>query len=194
MTLRPHLPRRGRPVSSDSNSWVTLWWVTATPLGPRWCPRCKSGRRYPQGPAPASPSRAGLSKRGVVDIDGQQIAPGQPRPQPGGGDAAIGAASASMNSIRAAGSPGSIGTYAAPVLRTATIATIASADRDISSATHSRGPHLHWPAGAPTGSRPPPTSRYVIERPSKLSATASGARATCAAPQHRNRHRQRASQ
>ena len=34
MALRPHLSRRNaRPASSDSNSWVTLWWVTATPLG-----------------------------------------------------------------------------------------------------------------------------------------------------------------
>ena len=34
MTLRPHLPRRqSRSASSDSNSWVTLWWVMATPLG-----------------------------------------------------------------------------------------------------------------------------------------------------------------
>ena len=34
MTLRPHLPRRQlQPASSESNSWVTLWWVIATPLG-----------------------------------------------------------------------------------------------------------------------------------------------------------------
>ena len=59
--------------------------------------------------------------------------------------AAIGAASASMNSIRAAGSAGSIGRYAAPVFSTAKIATIASADRDNSSATHSPGP-TPWPA------------------------------------------------
>ena len=33
MTLRPHLPPR-RPAGDDCvNSWVTLWWVTATPLG-----------------------------------------------------------------------------------------------------------------------------------------------------------------
>ena len=36
-----------------------------------------------------------------------------------------GAASATMNPIRAAGSPGSIGRYAAPVLSTASIATTA---------------------------------------------------------------------
>ena len=26
-------PGAVRPASSDSSSWVTLWWVTATPLG-----------------------------------------------------------------------------------------------------------------------------------------------------------------
>ncbi len=54
--------------------------------------------------------------------------------------AAIGAASASMNPIRASGCAGSIGTYAAPVLSTASIATIASAERSNSSATRSPGP------------------------------------------------------
>ena len=54
--------------------------------------------------------------------------------------AAIGAASATMNPIRAAGSPGSIGKYAAPVFKTARIATIASADRENSNATHCPGP------------------------------------------------------
>ncbi len=34
MPLRPHLPAASStPASSDSSSWVTLWWVTATPLG-----------------------------------------------------------------------------------------------------------------------------------------------------------------
>ena len=32
MPLGPHPPRPGA-ASSDSNSWVTLWWVMATPLG-----------------------------------------------------------------------------------------------------------------------------------------------------------------
>ncbi|BCP05286.1 hypothetical protein MINTM019_27420 [Mycobacterium paraintracellulare] len=54
--------------------------------------------------------------------------------------AAIGAASVSMNSTRAAGSAGSIGRYAAPDLSTARIATIASADRENSSATNAPGP------------------------------------------------------
>ena len=54
--------------------------------------------------------------------------------------AAIGAASSTMNPIRAAGSAGSIGRYAAPVFSTAKIATIASADRENSSATHCPGP------------------------------------------------------
>ncbi|BCO74081.1 hypothetical protein MINTM008_34160 [Mycobacterium intracellulare] len=56
--------------------------------------------------------------------------------------AAIGSASVSMNSTRTVGSAGSIGTYAAPVLRTARIATIASADRGIATATR-------WPGAAP---------------------------------------------
>ena len=54
--------------------------------------------------------------------------------------AAIGAASATMNPIRAAGAAGSIGRYAAPVLSTATIAMIASTDRENSSPTHAPGP------------------------------------------------------
>ena len=54
--------------------------------------------------------------------------------------AATGAASASMNSTRAAGNAGSIGRYAAPVFSTAAIATIASAHRENSSATHEPGP------------------------------------------------------
>ncbi len=54
--------------------------------------------------------------------------------------AATGAASATMNRIRPAGTAGSIGRYAAPVLSTAKIATIASAHRENSSATTSPGP------------------------------------------------------
>ncbi len=53
---------------------------------------------------------------------------------------ATGSASPSRNSIRAVGSAGSIGRYAAPVLRTARIETIASAERENSSATRSPGP------------------------------------------------------
>ena len=95
--------------------------------------------------------------------------------------AAIGAASASMNSIRAAGTAGSIGTYAAPVLSTAKIATIASADRDNSNATRCPGP-APWPTNKCANRfDASSSSRYVHERPSKLSATAPGARATCAA-------------
>ena len=55
--------------------------------------------------------------------------------------AAIGAASPTMNSIRAAGTAGSIGRYAAPVFSTAKIATTASADRENSSATHCTRAH-----------------------------------------------------
>ena len=54
--------------------------------------------------------------------------------------AAIGAASSTMNPIRANGNAGSIGRYAAPVLSTAKIATIASADRENNNATHAPGP------------------------------------------------------
>src|SRR3954471_21468362 len=54
--------------------------------------------------------------------------------------ATTGAASATMNSNRAAGTPGSIGKYAAPALSAANIATTASADRENSSATSPPGP------------------------------------------------------
>ena len=54
---------------------------------------------------------AGLGvNAGVVDIDDRQLASVQPRAQLAVVNAAIGAASAIMNSIRAAGSAGSIGT------------------------------------------------------------------------------------
>ncbi|SHW22076.1 Uncharacterised protein [Mycobacteroides abscessus subsp. abscessus] len=53
---------------------------------------------------------------------------------------AIGAASPSMNSMRAAGSAGSNGRYAAPDFCTARIATIASAERENSRATICPGP------------------------------------------------------
>ena len=118
---------------------------------------------------------------GVVDIDDQQVAPVQPSTSPVVVIAAIGAASASMNSIRAAGCAGSIGRYAAPVLSTARIATIASADRDNSSATRCPGPAPCAANRCANRFAASSSSRYVKERPSKLSATASGARATCAA-------------
>ncbi|BCZ24641.1 hypothetical protein MTY59_44960 [Mycobacterium senriense] len=95
--------------------------------------------------------------------------------------AAIGAASVSMNSTRVAGSAGSIGRYAAPDLSTARIDTIASAERENSSATNSPGPAprsirtcANWLAASSS-------SRYVIDRSWNVSATASGVRAACAA-------------
>ena len=33
MPLRPHLLAVPGQASSDASSWVTLWWVIATPLG-----------------------------------------------------------------------------------------------------------------------------------------------------------------
>ena len=33
MTLRPHPPPPADAASRESISWVTLWWVMATPLG-----------------------------------------------------------------------------------------------------------------------------------------------------------------
>ncbi|SON63963.1 hypothetical protein MSIMFI_05494 [Mycobacterium simulans] len=54
--------------------------------------------------------------------------------------AATGAASVSMNAIRADGCPGSIGRYAAPVLSTAKIAVIAWAERSTSRPTTSPAP------------------------------------------------------
>ena len=78
---------------------------------------------------------------GVVDLDDHHVMALQPRRRsPAVVIATIGAASSSMNPIRAAGSPGSIAKYAAPVLSTASIATIASAERSNSSATHCPGP------------------------------------------------------
>src|SRR5215510_9106940 len=53
---------------------------------------------------------------------------------------ATGAASAITNPIRSSGYSGSIGTYAAPDLSTARIATTASADRGSSSPTERPGP------------------------------------------------------
>ena len=96
--------------------------------------------------------------------------------------AAIGAASAIMNSIRAAGTAGSIGRYAAPVLSTAKIATIASSGpRKQQRHTLHPGPHPGRPTGAPTGSPPHQARGRSTSAPRKLSATASGVRATCAA-------------
>src|SRR4030088_2224247 len=95
--------------------------------------------------------------------------------------AATGAASASTNPIRAPGCPGSSGTYAAPVFKTANIATTASADRDNNSATHLPGP-APWPASRCANRlAASSSSRYVIERPSKVNANPSGTRATWAA-------------
>ncbi|PQM44045.1 hypothetical protein C1Y40_05796 [Mycobacterium talmoniae] len=54
--------------------------------------------------------------------------------------AAIGAASSSRNCSRAAGTPASIGRYAAPDFSTPRIATTASTDRENSSATDLPGP------------------------------------------------------
>ncbi|CAM3509700.1 hypothetical protein MYCO108962_23555 [Mycobacterium colombiense] len=54
--------------------------------------------------------------------------------------AATGLASASMKPMRASGDAGSMGRYAAPVLSTAMMDTIASADRGNNSATYSPGP------------------------------------------------------
>ena len=94
-----------------------------------------------------------------------------------------------MNPIRAAGSAGSIGRYAAPVLSTAKIATIASADRENSSATHC--------------TRARPLAGQQVRQPVRgLLQLAVGHRAALAAhrhrlrgaghlrgEQHRNRHR-----
>ena len=57
---------------------------------------------------------------------------------------AAGAESSRMNCILASGTAGSIGTYAAPVLTTASIATMACAHRGNSSATYCPEP-TPWP-------------------------------------------------
>src|ERR1700761_5019138 len=63
---------------------------------------------------------------------------------------AIGAESASTNSMRALGTLGSTGTYAAPVLSTAKIATTASGVRGSNTPTRAPGPAPDQPASAPT--------------------------------------------
>ena len=103
--------------------------------------------------------------------------------------AAIGAASTSMNSTRASGTAGSIGRYAAPDLSTARIATMASADRENSSATHRPGPAPRPNSKCANRFDASSSSRYVSDRPSQLTATACGVRATCSANNSRNRHR-----
>src|SRR5689334_5479963 len=95
--------------------------------------------------------------------------------------ATTGAASPSTNSTRAAGTAGSIGTYAAPVLSTAKIDTTASTERENSNATRSPGPTPKPTNKCANRFDASSSSRYVTDRPAKLTATASGARATCAA-------------
>src|SRR6185437_3561495 len=95
--------------------------------------------------------------------------------------AAIGAASVSMSSTRAAGSAGSIGRYAAPDLSTATIDTIASADRENSSATNTPGPTPRPISTCANRLAASSSSQYVIDRSPNVTATASGVRAACAA-------------
>src|ERR1700743_2191243 len=90
---------------------------------------------------------------------------------------AIGAESASTNSMRALGTLGSTGTYAAPVLSTAKIATTASGVRGSNTPTRAPGPARKGANRLADSS----TSRYVTERPSNVSATAPGQRATWAA-------------
>ena len=110
MPLRPHLPgASSRPASSDVEQLGDVMVGDRHALGDTGGARgvddvgdVIGGRRRQCG--------AGLGvNSGVVDIDDQQIAPVQPVGQPVVVIAAIGAASASMNSIRAAGSAGSIG-------------------------------------------------------------------------------------
>ena len=122
-----------------------------------------------------------------------QSGPVEPRrPARRGDHAATGAASPSMNSIRASGCAGSIGRYAAPVLSTARIATIASAERGSSSATRSPGPapwlgqQVRQPVRRPrrvrgrSHDRPPTRQRHRLRRAGHLLGE-----------QLRNRHRQR---
>ena len=80
------------------------------------------------------------TSREIIDIDDRQVVPVQPRTQLGGGDRGDRRGIGEHELIRAAGTAGSIGTYAAPVFSTANIATIASAERGNSNATRCPGP------------------------------------------------------
>src|SRR4051812_24281497 len=94
--------------------------------------------------------------------------------------AATGPTSASMNPIRASGSAGSIGRYAAPVFSTAQIATTPSAERGNSSATDRPGPAPRPANNHANRLAASSNSAYVNDRSPQRSATARGARATCA--------------
>ncbi|ORW53150.1 hypothetical protein AWC20_20200 [Mycobacterium parmense] len=95
--------------------------------------------------------------------------------------AATGAESSSTNRIRAAGTAGSIGTYVAPVFATASIATIASADRGSTSATRCPGPTPRPASRFARRFAAPSSSAYVSDRSSHVTATDSGVRAAWAA-------------
>src|SRR6202008_2719121 len=94
---------------------------------------------------------------------------------------AIGAASATMNPNRAAGSPTSIGKYAAPALSTPNIATTAWAERSSNNPATHPGPTPDSANRCANRLAASSSSRYVHEQSPHTNATASGARCTCAA-------------
>ena len=69
----------------------------------------------------------------------------------------------------------------APVFTTATIATIAAAERGNNSATRCPGPAPRVANTCAARLAASSSSRYVIDEPSKVTAIASGVRAACAA-------------
>ena len=86
-----------------------------------------------------------------------------------------------MNPIRSSGCIGSIGRYAAPAFSTASIATIASAERLNNNPTQCPGATPRPISTRANRSDASSTSRYVHDRPSNLIAAASGLLDTCAA-------------
>src|SRR5579875_359129 len=92
---------------------------------------------------------------------------------------ATGAASPTTNATRAAGTAGSIGTYAAPVFNTAKIAATASTERGNNNPTRCPGPAPQPTNKCANRFDASSSSPYVTERPPPHNATASGARTTC---------------
>jgi hypothetical protein len=86
-----------------------------------------------------------------------------------------------MKSVRADGSAGSMGRYAAPTLSTDTIAVTASMERGSSSATVLPLPTPRLANRCANRFEASSSSRYVRDRPSHVMATACGASATLAA-------------
>ena len=109
----------------------------------RWCPRCRSGRQCRLPPVPAPRCRGWLSTAGsLISMTAKPHPSSRVPPDLAVVIAAIGAASESMNSIRADGASRVRSADRPPrSSSTASIATIAWAERSNSSATHCTRAH-----------------------------------------------------